>query len=399
MRSTDPRRAHRLLRLSVLCVAALAACAHRQQKYDVVIPPPPEPARYRLEFMYSGSNDYEGGSSAADALLGKKSAAESHNLFKPFSAVSDGKGLVYVSDTAKPPRVEVFDDVKKQVRLIGTEGEGRLVLPLGMALDPAGDLYVADAKLRTVFHFDPGGAFKGTFGSKDTLERPTAVAVDAPRGLLYVCDTGGHRIQVYTLADAKLLRTIGKRGNGPGELNYPEGLTVGSDGRVYVVDALNFRYQVFDADGKFVATHGQIGQEPGSFARPKGIALDSDGHVYVSDAAFCNVQVFDDQGRLLIWIGGPGAAPGQFQLTEGIFIDSADRLFVVDQMNKRVQRFRYFGEKKPAASPPPVATPPTAAAPAAAVSTAAVSTGASTAGASTAAPAAAAQASAPTPKP
>jgi sugar lactone lactonase YvrE len=364
MRSTDPRPSRRLLHF-VLPVATLIACAHHAQKYDLVIPPPPEPTRYRLEFIYSGSSDYDEGSKAADLLLGKKSAAENHNLFKPFGVVSDGKGLVYVSDTAKPPRVEVFDDVKKQVRLIGAEGEGRLVLPLGMALDPSGDLYVADAKQRTVFHYGGAGAFKGTFGSKDTLERPTAVAVDSARGLLYVCDTGGHRVQVYDLAGAKLIRTIGKRGNGPGELNYPEGVTVGKDGRVYVVDALNFRYQVFDADGKFLATHGQIGQEPGAFARPKGIALDSDGHVYVSDAAFCNVQVFDDQGRLLIWIGGPGAAPGQFQLTEGVFVDAADRVFVVDQMNKRVQRYHYLADKPSTPGAASAATASAATAPAA----------------------------------
>ncbi len=366
MRSTDPS-SHRLLRGALLLAAALVACAHRQQHYDLVIPPPPEPPRYRLEFVYSGSSDYDQGSRTADLLLGKKSAAESHNLFKPFGVVSDGKGLVYVSDTAKPPRIEVFDDVKKQVRLIGTEGEGRLVLPLGLALDPSGDLYVADAKQRAVFHFDAAGAFKGTIGSKESLERPSALAIDGARGLLYVCDTGGHRIQAFGLADGKLVRTIGKRGGQPGEFNFPEGVAVGPDGRVYVVDALNFRYQVFDADGKFLAAHGAIGQEPGSFARPKDIALDSEGHVYVSDAAFCNVQVFDDQGKLLIWIGGPGSGPGQFQLTEGISIDAADRLFIVDQMNKRVQRFRYLPEKAPAAAGAPS---PTTAAPASATSSA-----------------------------
>lgn len=344
MRSTDPSRAPRLLRVALLGLVVAVGCAHRQQTYDLVIPPPPEPARYRLEFIYSGSSDYGGGSGVADALLGKKSAAESHNLFKPFAVVSDGKGLVYVSDTAKPPRIEIFDDVKKQVRLIGTEGEGRLVLPLGMALDSAGDLYVADAKQHAVFHYDGAGAFKGTYGSKETLDRPTAVAIDPTRNLLYVCDTGGHRVQVFALAGGALVRTVGKRGIKPGEFNFPEGLTVDRAGRLYVVDALNFRYQVFDADGKFLSTHGQMGQEPGSFARPKGIALDSDGHVYVSDAAFCNVQVFDAEGHLLIWIGGPGAAPGQFQLTEGIYVDAADRVFVVDQMNKRVQRFRYLPE-------------------------------------------------------
>ncbi len=359
MRVIDPAAPRALALGALLAAMALSACAHRQQKYDLVIPPPPEPARYRLEFIYSGSADYDQGSKAVDVLLGKKSAGERHDLFKPFGVVSDGKGLVYVSDTAKPPRIEVFDDVKKEVRLIGTEGEGRLVLPLGLALGAAGDLYVADAKQRTVFHYDAAGVFKGTFGSKETLERPTAVAVDEDRKLLYVCDTGGHRIQVFGLADGKLVRSIGKRGSQPGELNFPEGVTVGKDGRLYVVDALNFRYQVFDPEGKFLATHGQIGQEPGSFARPKGIALDSDGHVYVTDAAFCNVQVFDGEGRLLIWIGGPGAAPGQFQLIEGVFIDAANRVFVVDQMNKRVQRFQYLPEKTPSTAVPASAPPQT----------------------------------------
>lgn len=346
MRSTDRRKLPALLRAALVLALGLTACAHGPRGYDVVIPPPPEPARYRLESIYTGSTDYDQGSKVADALLGKQSAAERHSLFKPFGVVSNGKGRVYVSDSAKPPRVELFDDVKKQVRVFGVEGQGRVVLPLGLALDAGGDLYVADATQRMVLRFDADGNFKATLGSKDSLERPTAVAVDDARRLLYVCDTGGHRVQVYGLDDGKLVRTIGKRGRGQGELNFPEGVAVGKDGRLYVVDALNFRYRVFDAEGKFLATFGKVGQEPGSFARPKSIALDSDGHVYVSDAAFCNVQVFDAEGHLLIWIGGPGAAPGQFQLTESVFVDAADRVFVVDQMNHRVQRFRYFTDRK-----------------------------------------------------
>jgi DNA-binding beta-propeller fold protein YncE len=356
MRSTEPRCPRHLARIGLLLATALSACAHRQQHYDLVIPPPPEQARYKLEFMYSGSDDYGEGSKVADALLGKKSAGERHSLFKPFGVVSDGKGLVYVSDTAKPPRVEVFDDVKKEVRLFGVEGQGRLALPLGIALDAGGDVYVADAKLRTVIRFDAAGTFKTSYGSKDTLERPTAVAIDDARKLLYVSDTGAHRVQVFGLEEGKLVRTIGKRGAEPGAFNFPEGLAVGKDGRLYVVDALNFRYEVFDAEGKFLAAHGRIGQEPGAFARPKGIALDPDGHVYVSDAAFCNVQVFDEDGKLLIWIGGPGGAPGQFQIAEGVFVDAADRVFVVDQTNHRVQRFRYLAERKaPAGAPAPSA--------------------------------------------
>ena len=364
MRNIDRRAFPGLVRIGLLLAVSLAGCAHHQQKYDYVIPPPPEQARYKLDFVYSGSDDYGEGSKVADALLGKKSAGESHRLFKPFGVVSDGKGLVYVSDTAKPPRVEVFDDVKKEVRLIGIDGQGRLLLPLGLALDAGGDVYVADAKLRTVIRFDAAGAFKGSYGSKDTLERPTAVAIDDARKVLYVSDTGAHRVQVFGLEEGKLVRTLGKRGAEPGTFNFPEGLAVGKDGRLYVVDALNFRYEVFDAEGKFLAAHGQIGQEPGSFARPKGIALDPDGHVYVSDAAFCNVQIFDEDGKLLIWIGSPGSSPGQFQIAEAVFVDAANRVFIVDQTNHRVQRFQYLAEKRAEVTASAPALP--AAAPAAA---------------------------------
>ena len=328
--------------LSATLFVALIGCAHiKEQKYDLVIPAPPEPARYKLEHIYSGSGEYEQ-HSFFDAIFGGKTASEQHQLFKPMDVVSNGKGLVYVSDSAKPPRIEVFDEVKKEVRLIGVEGQGHLLLPLGMGLDPDGNLFVADGKLRQVIEFAPDGKFIAAFGAAATLENPTDAAVDPVRKLLYVTDSKGHRVQVFSLTDSKLLRTIGERGNDPGKFNYPSSVTVGKDGKVYVVDALNFRYQVFDAEGKFLATHGLIGQEPGSFARPKGIALDSDGHVYVSDAAFCNVQVFDQDGKLLIWLGAPGSQPGEFQLTEGVFVDATDHVFVVDQMNKRVQRYAYL---------------------------------------------------------
>lgn len=328
-----------------LSFASLLGCAHLvEQKFDVVIPPPPEAARYKLEHVYSSSAEYEK-HGFLDALFGGQSATEQHQLFKPMDVVSNGKGLVYVSDTAKPPRVEVFDEVKKEVRSFGVEGQGHLLLPLGMGLDAEGNVFVADGKLRQVIEFTPDGKFVAAYGGAANLETPSDAAVDSQRHLLYVTDSKGHRVQVFSLPEGKLLRTIGERGSEPGKFNYPSSVAVGKDGKVYVVDALNFRYQVFDAEGKFLVVRGAIGQEPGSFARPKGIALDSENHVYVSDAAFCNVQIFDQEGKLLIWIGAPGSQPGEFQLTEGIFVDAADRVFVVDQMNKRVQRFAYLRDQ------------------------------------------------------
>jgi len=137
-----------------------------------------------------------------------------------------------------------------------------------------------------------------------------------------------------------VLQTIGRRGTGPGEFNYPTALTL-SRGQLYVVDAMNFRIQALTPDGQFVRSFGQLGNRTGTMNRPKGIAADSDGHLYVVDALFETVQVFDPEGRLLYYFGATGRGPGEFVLPAGIYIGPRDTIYVADSYNRRVQVFRY----------------------------------------------------------
>jgi sugar lactone lactonase YvrE len=86
---------------------------------------------------------------------------------------------------------------------------------------------------------------------------------------------------------------------------------------------------------------------PGYFAQPKGLSVDSEGHVYVVDANFETVQLFTDDGRLLMDFGTEGRAPGEFWLPAGIYIDAGDRIWVADTYNRRVQVFDYLPEVLP----------------------------------------------------
>jgi DNA-binding beta-propeller fold protein YncE len=112
-----------------------------------------------------------------------------------------------------------------------------------------------------------------------------------------------------------------------------------------VVDAMNFRVQVFDRSGAFQYSIGQIGDNPGDMFRPKGIGIDSEGHLYVVDGQRAEVQVFDRSSQLLYYFGN-GSGFGDFQMPAGFFIDHNDRIYVVDSYNRRVQVFRYYGIKQ-----------------------------------------------------
>jgi DNA-binding beta-propeller fold protein YncE len=327
------------------CAEAPKAASPRKEDIPV-FPPPPEVARIYWERMLLSSADVV--ADDKDGALRRMVTGEvraGQGIDKPYG-VAARNGKIYVGDTVGR-HVAVFDLNAKKYTRIGEDDPGALRMPFGMELDAGGNLYVVDGTLKRVHVYDPNGKFLRMMGHDLKLSRPVGVAIDDERKRLYLVDAGGvespeHKVRVLDLVTGKLLFDIGKRGDGPGELNLPRDAAVGKDGQLYVVDGGNFRIQVFDKDGKFVKTIGAIGRQSGQFSRPKEIAVDPKGNLYVVDTAFGNFQIFDPEGRLLLDVGSRGNsnAPAKFMLPSGIAVDRDGRIYMADQFYRKVDVFR-----------------------------------------------------------
>jgi DNA-binding beta-propeller fold protein YncE len=308
---------------------------------EIVWPAPPEKARIKFLRVLRGQDDIEKQSGVMAALGGKKRPIR---LIKPYGVCVDSRGRVFVSDTVLG-RVLMWDFDGSEFKVIGNvAGPGGLIKALNVAVDEKGSTYVSDARRRCVNVYDKDQNFILAIGSQQVLARPTGIAADSQRDRLYVVDTGSHDLEVFSLT-GKHLQTIGKRGIGDVEFNFPTNVCVDSAGKIYVADSFNFRIQVLTPGGKLVRKFGSIGTAFGKFSKLKGVGVDSEGNTYATDASFCNVQMFDQLGRLLLFFGKAGMRPGQFRIPAGVFVDYRDRVYVVDQLNSRVQVFQYLGKK------------------------------------------------------
>lgn len=109
-----------------------------------------------------------------------------------------------------------------------------------------------------------------------------------------------------------------------------------------MTDAINCRVQKFAFDGTFLTSCGSCGDGPGQFGLPSGITVDSQGNVYVGDFFGARVQKFDSDGNYLGEWGSSGDGPGEFTIVSGLATDNQDNVYVVDFnpfAGSRVQKF------------------------------------------------------------
>jgi DNA-binding beta-propeller fold protein YncE len=270
-------------------------------------------------------------------------------LVKPYGIAVDSKERIIITDPGAGG-FHIFDFTQQKYKFVTRQEKGKdpSLFPQCIALDAADNIYISDSQTGKVFVYEPSGKLRQVIGSlkggEGFFKRPTGLAVDSAALRIYVTDTSRDQVFVMDM-QGNVQQVIGKRGTAEGEFNFPTELLL-RDQELYVVDAMNFRVQVFDLSGAFVRSVGRINDGPGGLFRPKGISIDSEGHLYIVDGQWGVVQVFNVEGQLLYYFGTTGSELGQFQLPAGIFIDRQDRLYVVDSINHRVQVFRYYAAQK-----------------------------------------------------
>lgn len=210
--------------------------------------------------------------------------------------------------------------------------------PLGVAVDALGRTILGDADGPRLLIRNPGNPLPRMFCvDAGAFQKANDIAVEPVSGLVWIADSGNHRVVACT-SEGVFVRAFGAKGANNGDFDYPIGVAVDpAAGEVYVTDQQNGRVQIFDAFGVFKRAVASYGGAAGQLVRPAGIALDSLNRLYVADLFQSRVQGFDPAGGHLQWIGTPGDAPGKLLLPSDLAIDRHNRLIIASQMTRRIE--------------------------------------------------------------
>ena len=231
-----------------------------------------------------------------DELREDKSPFARLMIESPTGLDMDKDGYLYVA-SASNHTLSKFNRDGIGIKEVGGQGTdlGDLVHPCGVSVI-GNEIYVCDRNNSRIQVFDQNLNPIRSFGSPGSdsgeLNWPYSVVRDV-NGELYVTDCDNHRIQVFTESGDSLRRTIGEQGTELGKLKRPMGVCMGADSRhIFVTEFENHRVSVFEKDGRYVRSLGKYGMGKGELCYPAGITVDSDGYVYVCDQGNNRIQVF-----------------------------------------------------------------------------------------------------------
>lgn len=310
--------------------------------------------------------------------------ASSARFNTPSGIANDFAGNLYIADTANHVirKLTPGGTVSTFAGLAGFNGSAdgngsaaRFNSPQGVAVDGAGNVYVADTFNHTIRVITPNGdvttmgGLPGAPGAADGIgtnarfNTPTAVAVNVI-GTVYVADSANHAIRRLTRNGAEvtvstfagILNVAGHvDANGTSaRFNNPNGVALDNGGNLFVGDSLNYVVRRISSFGDVVTVAGFPGN-PGSgdgigsgarFNRPTGVAVDSSGNVYVADTNNHTIRKITSGGEVTTLAGLAGSSgstdgsglSARFNQPVGVAVDFSGNVFIADTRNHTLRR-------------------------------------------------------------
>jgi hypothetical protein len=322
---------------------------------------------------------------------GDLGAATAAQLYQPWSTAVDSSGNVYIADTYNHRVRKVAAGTGVITTIAGTGiagflGDGgaataaRVFYPSGLAINPAGDVFICDRgnhRIRkitaatgniTTVAGSGTAAFGGDGGvaTAAQLYYPASIALDAS-GNLYIADEYNVRIRKVA-AGTNIISTVAGNGtagyNGDGlatsaSLNYPQGVGVDLNGNVFIADTNSHRIRKVDPGTGIISTvvngsgtAGFLGEAGVATAArlysPAGLAVDASGNVYIADSNNDRIRKYVPGTGLIFTVAGSGigtfggdgglATAGQIYHPQGVSVDGSGNLYIADSYNHRVRK-------------------------------------------------------------